>query len=258
MFSVIIDCCITLLSLFYSSQRQLFVALRLLMYSQAGCLCYLVAILFGEPGRQIAVQWLHSNGPQTLLISSNNFLLLRCPFFHLSLSQYLIFLTLLLISIFPFLSIIENWCTNFPNVFFLALDDEKYVFAILRLKTNSRLHCLVLLIAPKRQERQELQGLSFVLKGSRILWLPVFTCLKQLLKPIQKDTEKLIDVTYFALHISQWLVTVSYLDCWSELSNCHRYQPHKPIRIKYTEALYSHQHEPHSKCLVCMGLSSNF
>lgn len=75
-------------------------------------------------------------------------LLLSCPFFHLSLSQYLIFLTLLLIEYAHFVVLLRIYAIDFQMYFlFLALDDEKYVFAVLCLKTNSWLHCLFLLMA---------------------------------------------------------------------------------------------------------------
>lgn len=58
---------------------------------------------------------------------------------------------------FPFLSIIEDLRNSFPNIFlFLALADEKWVFAVLCFKTNSWLSCPFLFVVTNPYKRQEL------------------------------------------------------------------------------------------------------
>lgn len=108
MFSVMIVQYMAPLSLSESSQFQLSIALCLVIHPQ-GELCegplavsfyYLESVLSEEFVRQIAVQWLYYNGLSSLRFPSTEFSTPFCfsaaHFFHLKLSLYLIFLTLLL------------------------------------------------------------------------------------------------------------------------------------------------------------------
>lgn len=122
------------------------------------------------------------------------FLLLSCPFFPSQIVSVFNLFDSPFDVVVPFLSVIENVRNRFPNIFlFLALADEKYVFAVLCFKTNSWLYCLFLFIVAdpyKRQERprvvicpQKEQNLV-----ASLLW-PLRNCL---LESIKKDSEKFV------------------------------------------------------------------
>lgn len=73
----------------------------------------------------------------------NLFLILSPLFFHVNLLSQQLTFQFSFYKLFPFLGIIENLSNRFQEIFlFPALDDEKYVFALLCLKIYSWVQCL--------------------------------------------------------------------------------------------------------------------
>lgn len=124
------------------------------------------------------------------------FLLLNCPFFPSQIVSVFNLFDSPFDVVVPFLSVIENVRNRFPNIFlFLALADEKYVFAVLCFKTNSWLYCLFLFIVAdpyKRQERPRVvicpQKEQNLVASLLLLW-PLRNCLLEFIK---KDSEKFV------------------------------------------------------------------